>query len=145
MSTTTSTMPRIRRASVAAALGAASILCAAGGAQAALPAPVISVGSTGTLIAGGAAISIPVIVTCAEGSGAVNTQITQRRGSGLVRGEDSSSYTCDGTAQTLTMIVQPGSGVYKTGEALVTANAYLCDYDNCYYAVSDDKVVQIRR
>lgn len=143
MSTPSSRLPGIRRTLIAAALAGAGLLVPATSARADVP--TLSVG-TGTLLAGGAAVQVAVVVTCSEGTGGASVTLLQRRGNTTVRGstQTSDAFTCDGTAQSVNVLVVPDAGAFKAGEAVATAGAYVCAAEYCDSA-QHTAVIRIER
>jgi hypothetical protein len=127
MSTTSPTMPRTRRAAIAATLCCAAVLGSASAANAGVS--PITLGAA-TLVARGAAVSVAITASCsgsAEGSdGYAVATITQRQGNrtvtGFAGGGPQQGLICDGTLRTVALTVTPDNGgAFKTGEAWIDA------------------------
>ena len=101
-----------------------------------------------TLQARGAAVSVPVQVTCPTGAFAsVEVSVTQRSGSSVVSGSRSREVSCSGSPQQLTVNVLAASGsrVFKKGPAFVEAVLFGCGGYTCGVMDSDGRTVEIRR
>ncbi|MGH9227075.1 MAG: hypothetical protein ACRD2W_25600 [Acidimicrobiales bacterium] len=82
-----------------------------------------------TLVAKGAAVSVPVEVTCGPGVAfaGLSVRVNQARGSHLATGfGGTSALWCDGLPHIVDVLVQASSGAFKTGDALVTARVFAC-------------------
>jgi hypothetical protein len=133
MHATSSARHTIRRAALAAVLAGAAVGVPAQGAhaQAIL---ALEVG-TGTLLAGGAGVSVPVTLTCtadAEYIAITGVQLTQRRGKTIVRGGSFNEppATCDGTPHTYDLLVT-AAAPFKPGDALADAIGRVCSEPVC--------------
>jgi hypothetical protein len=105
----------------------------------------VQLAPTAQLVAGGAAVDVPMTVTCdATGTADVFVNVTQRRGSHVVQGFGSSSLTCTGSAQTLVVRVPSGSDiVFKPKKrAVASAELFGCDATECG-SDTDSEVIQI--
>jgi hypothetical protein len=103
---------------------------------------------TGTLLAGGAAVTVPVTVSCvsdADGpaSGTFSVDLIQRRGQTLVRGGSGASFTCTGAPQTISLFVV-GDRPFKSGEAVFNAFIQVCDSFACVFQ-PEQGLIQLRR
>ena len=120
----------LRRVSrlIVAILGiAAVVVVTAGPASAATGS--LQVG-TGTRVAGGVALDVPVTVTlvCDEGFdvGVVDLSVAQARGSSVIFAQGQSrTFACTGDTQTITIRVG-GSNVFRGGNALAGASLLQC-------------------
>src|SRR3954447_23419292 len=67
----------------------------------------VEVGDQATLVARGAAVSVPIEIRCPAGStGFISVQVTQRAGSGIASGFGSTSdFVCTGATQTVEVLV----------------------------------------
>jgi hypothetical protein len=107
----------------------------------------VAIGPTATLQARGAAVSVPVTVTCPAGSfAALDLSLTQRAGNQVVTGSRSTSPQCTGAEQALVINVtaQTGSRAFKRGEAFVEATLFGCTYA-CGTFATDSRTVTVRR
>lgn len=116
-------------------LGLACLLAAAGSASAAGTVSQLTV-TDGTLLAKGAAVSVPITYSCEGGYATVFLQVRQRvQGGGLVSGtrQIDSFYglgACTGGLQTTTMTVLPDTGssaAFRPGVALAYVSFTACD------------------
>jgi hypothetical protein len=143
------------RRGLLATFGVAGLMLAVSAGPAAalhLPPPnVISVevGDEATLVARGAAVRVPVEVTCPAGSTAfVSASVTQRAGSRIASGFGDTSVVCTGGSQTVEVTVNAqGSGqAFKKGSAVAEASVFVCDDDFFFCAfASDSENIQIVR
>ena len=138
----------VRRMVAASLLTGAAVAMPAAAAEA-VP-PDLSVGE-GTLLARGAAVRVPLIITCPAGlpGSAYVSQFVQRRGNATVNGlpQSAPQFTCTGAPQTADVIVTPASnGVFGTGPAVITAFAQSCtpDFVLCESTQFTD-VMRVRR
>lgn len=107
----------------------------------------VEVGDEATLVARGAAVRVPVEVTCPAGStGFVSASVTQRAGSRIASGFGSTSFVCTGGSQTVDVTVNAqGAGqAFKKGSAVAEATVSVCDFFFCASA-SDSENIQIVR
>jgi hypothetical protein len=99
------------------------------------------------LQAKGAAVSIPVQVTCPAGSYAhLDVSLTQRSGSTVVSGSAGRDVPCSGSPQSMTfnVVSSVGSKVFKKGPVFVEAVLYGCGYA-CGVMDTDSGTMQISR
>ena len=90
----------------------------------------IELGDEATVIAKGAGVIVPVEVTCEAGAtGFVNVQITQARGRHVANGSGFTEVACEGTTQTVEVLVTAQSGAFKRGAALAEAHLAVCPED----------------
>ena len=90
----------------------------------------IEVGDEATVIAKGAGVIVPVDVTCEAGAtGFVNVEITQSRGRHVANGFGFTEVACEGTTQTVEVLVTAQDGAFKRGSALVEAYLAVCPQD----------------
>jgi hypothetical protein len=117
---------RIPRLVVAILSLAAILVVTAGSANAATGS--LQVG-TGTRVAGGVALDVPVTVTlvCDEGFdvGAVDLSVAQARGTSVIFAQGQGTFACTGDTQTVTVRVG-GENVFRGGRALATASLLQC-------------------
>ena len=90
----------------------------------------VQVESPATLVARGAAVDVPLEVTCnaRPGTSSVQVTVTQKSGSGVAQGSGFTSVGCTGSGQQIRVRVQV-SGVGKTfkqGTAVATADIFGC-------------------
>jgi hypothetical protein len=106
----------------------------------------VQVESPARLVARGAAVDVPVEVTCnATGTAFVQVHVTQRSGSGVAEGFGSASVGCTGSSQQITVRVQATGGkVFKKGTAVVTAEVSGCNNVTCG-SETDSEVIEIQR
>lgn len=100
-----------------------------------------------TLEARGAAVSVPIQVTCPSGAYAsLDVSVTQRSGGTVVSGTRSRQVTCTGSPQQLvvSVLTSSGSKVFKKGPVFVEAVLYGCGY-TCGVMDSDGRTVEISR
>ena len=142
---------RSRAAVLAVLLGAlVAALVPAASAVAFLSAPQtwdVEVQPPLTLEARGAAVSVPVQVTCPTGAFAsLDVSVTQRSGGSVVSGTRTRQITCTNSPQQLrvSVLAAPGSKVFKKGQVFVEAVLYGCGYA-CGVMDSDGRTVQISR
>jgi hypothetical protein len=94
----------------------------------------VQVGSPAQLVARGAAVDVPVEVTCnASGPVDVFVSVSQKAGSGVAQGFGSASVGCTGSSQQIVVRVQ-ASGVGKTfkqGTAVASAEVFGCRPNIC--------------
>jgi hypothetical protein len=134
---------------------AASAALVMGSATVASATHAIEVGDTGTLVARGAAVLVPVEVTCPvstvpqppfpfPGSG-LSVTVNQRSGNRIAQGFGSANVACTGTEQTVQVQVTAQQAPFKNGTALVTATMTVCEdfFINCH-TVSDTEEIRIR-
>lgn len=90
----------------------------------------IEVGDEATLIAKGAGVTVPVEVTCEAGAtGFVDVQISQARGRHVANGFGFTEVACEGTTQTVEVLVTAHGGAFKRGTALAEARLAVCSHD----------------
>ncbi len=155
---------RMRRGLVAAFGVAGLMLAVSAGPAAALDPPLapppfpgpfpqpmvtsVEVGDEATLVARGAAVLVPVEVTCPAGStGFVSASVTQRAGSRIASGFGGTDIVCTGGSQTVEVTVNAqGSGqAFKKGSAVAEASLFVCNFFFGCTSVSDSENIQIVR
>ena len=107
----------------------------------------VQIGPIATLQAKGAAVSVPLTMTCPAGSFAsLDVSLTQRVGNKSVTGSRSTSPQCTGQEQALVLNItaQSGSRTFKTGEAFAEASIFGCNYA-CGTFAEDSRTVMIRK
>ena len=89
----------------------------------------VQVSTTSFVLADGAAVAVPVRVSCDPGTRpSLNVQISQRSGRQVASafgGE--TDLVCDGTTQEVQVIVHAGNLAFSKGVAFVTANLFACN------------------
>ena len=108
----------------------------------------VEVGDEATIVARGAAVRVPVEVTCPAGSTAfVSAGVTQRAGSRIASGFGSTSIVCTGGSQTVEVTANAqGSGqAFKKGSAVADATVSVCQSFLGCTSVSDSETIQIVR
>jgi hypothetical protein len=105
----------------------------------------VQIGSPATLVARGAAVEVPLEVTCnATGTVLVQATVTQKAGSGVAQGSGSTRVGCAGSGEQVTVLVRAtGVKTFKKGEAVVTAEVFGCNNVTCG-SETDNEVVQLR-
>jgi hypothetical protein len=105
----------------------------------------VQVKSPATLVAKGAAVQVPVEVTCnATGTAFVDVSVTQKSGSGVAQGFGSTQVGCAGSGEQITVLVQArGAKPYKKGDASATAEIFGCNRVTCG-SETDSEVIQLK-
>jgi hypothetical protein len=106
----------------------------------------VQVESPARLLARGAAIEVPLEVTCnASGTVDLFVSVSQRSGSGVAEGFGFESVPCSGSGEQVTVTVQATGGkVFKKGTAVVTAEVFGCNEAICG-SETDSEVIVIQR
>lgn len=109
----------------------------------------VQVGSPATLVARGAAVNVPLEVTCnaAPGTASVRVTVTQRSGSGVAQGTAFDNVGCTGSGQQVVVRVQAtGAKVFKQGTAVAGAEVFGCtaNFSTCG-SETDSEVVTIQK
>jgi hypothetical protein len=106
----------------------------------------VQVDSPARLVARGAAVDVPLEVTCnAIGTAFVQVSVTQKAGSGVAEGFGSTSVGCTGSGQQVIVRVQASGGkTFKQGTAVATAFVDGCNNVTCG-SERDSEVIQIQR
>jgi hypothetical protein len=104
----------------------------------------IEVNSPAALVAKGAAVQVPVEVTCnATGTVFVDVIVTQKNGSSVARGFGSTEVGCAGSGEQLTVFVQAnGPKPFKRGDAVAAAEVFGCNNATCGHE-TDNEVIQL--
>ncbi|HZN16584.1 MAG TPA: hypothetical protein VFB84_00030 [Micromonosporaceae bacterium] len=107
----------------------------------------VQVGSPATLVAKGAAVSVPVTVICAPGgSGQLGVEVTQRSGGNIATGSTSIyDIACTGSFQTINVMVNASGEPFRKGTALVTARFTVCEYWYECITGTDQREIQVGR
>jgi len=107
----------------------------------------VQVESPARLVARGAAVDVPLEVTCnAIGTASVNVSVTQKAGSGVAQGFGFTEVGCTGSGQQITIRVQATSGgkTFKQGIAVATAQIFGCNNTTCG-SETDSETIDITR
>jgi hypothetical protein len=141
-------IPRIA-AVVAVIAGAALAFALPAGADVSIlspPVAAVQVGSPATLVARGAAVSVPVTVVCAPGgTGFLFIQVAERVGGSTARGgESTTTPPCTGAFQTINVVVTSQGEPFRKGVAFASADFTVCDFSGCLSA-TDQREIQIVR
>jgi hypothetical protein len=109
----------------------------------------VQVESPAHLVSRGAAVDVPLEVTCnaRPGTAFVQVTVTQRSGSGVAQGFGSTSVGCTGSGQQITVRVQASGGkTFKQGTAVATAEIFGCtaDFSTCG-SETDSEVIDIKK
>jgi hypothetical protein len=89
----------------------------------------VQVESPATLVARGAAVNVPLEVTCnaAPGTASVRVTVTQRSGSGIADGTAFENVACGGSGQHIVVRVQAtGAKAFRQGTAVASAELSGC-------------------
>jgi hypothetical protein len=105
----------------------------------------VQVESPATLVARGAAVQVPLEVTCnATGTAFVQVTVTQKAGSGVAKGFGSAQVGCTGSGQQITVLVQAtGAKTFKKGDAVASAEISGCNNVTCG-SETDSEVIQLK-
>ncbi|MDQ3897424.1 MAG: hypothetical protein M3326_09325 [Actinomycetota bacterium] len=148
-------MRRLLIGPLAAAAASAALLV--GSTSVASATHTVDVAATGTLVAKGAAVIVPVTVTCdpstmppfpfpIPGPGSsVSVSVTQRSGNRIVQGYGGAPVTCDGTAQTVDVLVTASGAPFKHGPAVVTVTMFECDVFAGCHPATDTAEITLRK
>lgn len=138
-------MRYLRAALVLAALAVALLAPSVASAQI----NAVQIGPTATLGPEGATVIVPVTVNCDAGyQGSVYVRLRQAQGRRLIDGSGYAPVSCDGSTQTLTVIVWNESGIrFKQGSAAASGNLYVFDptTGTSYYQDVAPQAIQIRK
>jgi hypothetical protein len=151
------------RTRLRAKLAVAALVAILGGASFALFAPSgpavafssgglfldVQVESPAHLVARGAAVDVPLEVTCnaRPGTADVFVSVTQKSGSGVAQGFGSTSVGCTGSGQQITVRVQASGGkTFKQGTAVASAELFGCtaNFSTCG-SETDSEVIQLQK
>ena len=108
----------------------------------------VEVGDEATIVARGAAVLVPIEVTCPAGSqGFLSTRVTQRAGRRIASGNGFTEVTCTGSTQVVDVLVQAQGGgqAFKKGTAVAEATLSTCGGFFFCTTVSDTETIQIVR
>jgi hypothetical protein len=106
----------------------------------------VQVESPAPLVARGAAVDVPLEVTCnATGSVEVFVSVTQKAGSGVAQGFGFASFGCTGSGQQVTVRVQASGGkTFKQGTAVASAEIFGCNNVTCG-SETDSEVIDLKK
>ena len=106
----------------------------------------VQVGSPAHLVARGAAVDVPLEVTCnATGSVDVFVSVSQKAGSGVAEGFGSANVGCTGSGQQITVRVRATGGkTFKQGTAVASAEIFGCNNVTCG-SETDSEVIQLQK
>jgi hypothetical protein len=109
----------------------------------------VQVESPASLVARGAAVDVPLEVTCnASPDASVSVTVTQRAGSGVAQGTGFTSVGCTGSGQQIRVRVQATNGgkTFKQGTAVASAEIFGCtrDFSVCG-SETDSQTIDIQR
>jgi hypothetical protein len=106
----------------------------------------VQVESPATLVARGAAVEVPVEVTCnAIGTVFVDVNVTQKAGSAVAQGFGSAEVGCSGAGEHIRVLVQAsGAKTFKQGTAVATARIFGCNRVTCG-TEDDSATIDIKR
>jgi hypothetical protein len=106
----------------------------------------VQVESPASLVAKGAAVDVPLEVTCnAIGTAFVDANVTQKAGSGVAQGFGSAEIGCTGSGQQITIrVLASGGKTFKQGVAVATAQIFGCNNTTCG-SESDSETIDIKR
>ena len=106
----------------------------------------VQVESPAHLVSRGAAVDVPLEVTCNSPFGAdVFVTVTQKSGSGVAQGFGSTSVGCTGSGQQITVRVTASGGkTFKQGTAVASAEVFGCNNVTCG-SETDSEVIQLQK
>ena len=109
----------------------------------------VQVQSPARLVARGAAVDVPLEITCnaRPGTASVQVSVSQKAGSGVAQGFGSTSVGCTGSGQQVTVRVQASGGkTFKQGTAVASAEIFGCtaNFSTCGNE-TDSETIQIQR
>jgi hypothetical protein len=106
----------------------------------------VQVNSPAHLVARGAAVDVPLEVTCNSPFGAdVFVTVTQKSGSGVAQGFGSDTVGCTGSGQQVTVRVRASGGkTFKQGTAVASAEIFGCNNVTCG-SETDSEVIDIKK
>jgi hypothetical protein len=106
----------------------------------------VQVESPAHLVSRGAAVDVPLEVTCnAIGRVDVQVSVTQKAGSGVAQGFGFAQFGCTGSGQQVTVRVQPfGGKTFKQGTAVGTAEVFGCNNLTCG-SETDSEVIDLKK
>ncbi|HEV2760796.1 MAG TPA: hypothetical protein VGV86_14650 [Acidimicrobiales bacterium] len=107
----------------------------------------VEVGDEATLVARGAAVLVPVEVTCPAGTrGHLSVRVTQRVGSRIASGfGGTSDFVCTGATQVVEVLVTAQGQAFKKGSAVAEASLFAPCFDFFCGPVTDTENIEIVR
>lgn len=103
----------------------------------------VQVESPAHLVARGAAVDVPLEVTCNATFADLQVNVTQKSGSGVAQGFGFTSVGCTGSGQQVTVRVQASGGkTFKQGVAVASAEIFGCRSNVCG-SETDSEVIDI--
>jgi hypothetical protein len=138
----------VKAASGAAALACAGFMLGSASSAVAQSAPelTISVQSPATLIAHGAAVDVPVVVSCSTdaGTATVTVYLNEAVGKRIAVGGTSVEVGCTGAPETVLVRVFANNVAFsKARAALAQGSIFACNSESCGQAV-DSATIRIR-
>ena len=106
----------------------------------------VQVESPAHLVARGAAVDVPLEVTCnATGTADVVVSVTQKSGSGVAQGSGYTEVGCTGSGEQVVVRVLAGPGkTFKQGTAVISAELFGCGTTICG-SETDSEVIDIHK
>lgn len=106
----------------------------------------VQVEEPGRLVAGGAAVDVPLELTCNASQVDVFVTVTQRVSKGVASGSAFRSFGCTGSGQDVTVRVtaSPFGKAFIRGNAVIEAEAFGCRRNICG-SETDSETVPLRR
>ena len=106
----------------------------------------VQVEQPGRLVAGGAAVDVPLELTCNASQVDVFVTVTQRVSKGVASGSAYRSFGCTGSGQDVTVRVtaSPFGKAFIRGNAVIEAEAFGCNSRLCG-SETDSETVRLRR
>jgi hypothetical protein len=106
----------------------------------------VQVQSPARLVARGAAVDVPLEVTCSGTSSAdVYVNVSQKAGSGVAQGFGYTSVGCTGSGQQVIVRIQASGGkTFKQGTAVASAEIFACGRRVCG-SETDSEAIAIQR
>jgi hypothetical protein len=106
----------------------------------------VQVESPAHLVARGAAVDVPLEVTCnATGTVDVFVSVSQKAGSGVAQGFGSTRVGCTGSGEQITVRVTASGGkIFKQGSAVANAEIFGCNNVTCG-SETDSEVIQVQK
>jgi len=107
----------------------------------------VQVNSPAHRVGGGAAVDVPLEVTCnaRPGTAEVSVTVTQKAGSSVAQGFGFTHVGCTGSGQQITVRVTASGGkTFKQGTAVASAEVFGCNNVTCG-SETDSEVIEIQR
>ena len=107
----------------------------------------VEVGDEATLVARGAAVLVPIEVTCPAGSrGSLAVRVTQRAGSRIASGSGfTSDFVCTGATQVVEVLVPAQGQAFKKVPAVAEPSLFACSPFFFCGGVTDTENIDIVR